>query len=497
LTIRAIREPDLTAKLHGFPYQAHALNATKELAFAAIFHEQGLGKTKIGIDLALSWISSAAVDSVLIVTKRSLIANWTDEIRIHTHIEPRLISQDRRANFLAFNSPARIYLAHYEVIKSEQTRLALFLRTRNVAVILDEAHKIKNPDSAIAKSLFALSSGFKRRVIMTGTPVANRPYDLWAQIYFLDHGASLGSDFEGFKKNLDLSNDMFDDQERTDLFERELSTVFAKIRPFSVRETKKGADIELPEKRISTVSVDMEARQSEIYKRYKREFASIVLQQGQPLLDDAEETLKRLLRLVQVASNPRLIDDSYRSVPGKLPILHELITEIIDRKEKVIVWTSFTKNVDWLAKEFAIHGAVRVHGKLSYEERGRSIRLFKNDSDTKILVATPASAKEGLTLTSANNAIFYDRSFSLDDYLQAQDRIHRISQLKDCSVVNLIASESVDQWVDVLLSAKQLAAQLAQGDITQEQYHGSADYSFGSLIKDVLGLKDQAHDETE
>src|ERR1019366_1003145 len=114
------------------------------------------------------------------------------------------------------------------------------------------------------------------------------------------------------------------------------------------------------------------------------------------------------------------------------------------------VWTSFTKNVDWLAKEFTMHGAVRVHGKLSYEERGRSIRLFKNDSDTKILVATPASAKEGLTLTSANNAIFYDRSFSLDDYLQAQDRIHRISQLKDCSVVNLIASESVDEWVDVL-----------------------------------------------
>ena len=76
-------------------------------------------------------------------------------------------------------------------------------------------------------------------------------------------------------------------------------------------------------------------------------------------------------------------------------------------------------------------------------------------------------------------------------------RIHRISQQKECSIVNLIASESVDEWVDVLLSAKQLAAQLAQGDITQEQYHGSADYSFGSLIKDVLGLKDQAHDETE
>jgi len=497
MTIRAIREPDLTAKHCGFSYQADALAATKDLPFAAIFHEQGLGKTKIGLDLALSWISSSTVDSVIIVTKRSLISNWTDEIRMHTYIEPRLISQDRRANFLAFNSPARVYLAHYEVMKSEQTRLALFLRTRTVGIILDEAHKIKNPDSAIAKSLFDLSAGFKRRVIMTGTPVANRPYDLWAQIFFLDHGASLGDDFESFKKNLDLSNNMFEDQQKTDLFERELSAVFAKIRPFSVRETKKGADIELPEKRISEILVEMEARQSEIYRQYKREFASIVLQHGQPLLDDAEETLKRLLRLVQVASNPRLVDDSYRSVPGKFPILQDLVSEVVDRGEKVIVWTTFIKNVDWIAKEFRKYDAVRVHGKLSYEDRGRSIRLFKNDPETKVLVATPASAKEGLTLTSANNAIFFDRAFSLDDYLQAQDRIHRISQVKDCSIVNLIAAESVDQWVDALLSAKHLAAQLAQGDITKEQYHLHADYSFGSLIRDVLGLKDQVHDETE
>jgi SNF2 family DNA or RNA helicase len=103
------------------------------------------------------------------------------------------------------------------------------------------------------------------------------------------------------------------------------------------------------------------------------------------------------------------------------------------------------------------------------------------------LVATPASAKEGLTLTVANNAIFFDRSFSLDDYLQAQDRIHRISQKKDCSVINLLAANSIDDWVELLLSAKGLAAQLAQGDITREEYRNSADYTFGEMIKQILG----------
>jgi hypothetical protein len=124
--IRAFREPDLSAKHAGFPYQAEAFLATKDLPFAAVFHEQGLGKTKIGIDLALYWIQSKAVDSVIIVTKRGLIQNWIDELRFHTHVVPRLITQDRRANFLAFNSPARIYLTHYEVLTSEQSRLSLF-----------------------------------------------------------------------------------------------------------------------------------------------------------------------------------------------------------------------------------------------------------------------------------------------------------------------------------------------------------------------------------
>ena len=494
MTIRASREPNLTAKHEGFQYQAEALAATKDLPFAAIFHEQGLGKTKIGIDLALAWIASGGIDSVLIVTKRGLIQNWTEELRTHTHVEPRILTQDRRANFLAFNSPARIYLTHYEVMKSEQSRLDLFLRTRNVAVILDEAHKIKNPDSTISQSLFKLARGFKRRVIMTGTPVANRPFDLWAQIFFLDQGASLGMDFEEFKKSLDLTNDMFEDADKTSRFEIALSDVFAKIRPFSVRETKKGADIELPEKRISILVVEMERRQSELYDQYRKDFASILVRNGQPLLDDAEDSLKRLLRLVQVASNPRLIDDSYHGIPGKFPALSGMVDDIVARDEKVIIWTSFTQNVDWLAREFRRYGAVRIHGKLAHEQRERSVRAFKTDPECRVLVATPSSAKEGLTLTSANNAIFYDRSFSLDDYLQAQDRIHRISQTKDCLVVNMIADQTIDQWVEKLLTAKHLAAQLVQGDITRAQYHKDADYSFGDLIKDVLGLRKDEHE---
>ena len=96
-------------------------------------------------------------------------------------------------------------------------------------------------------------------------------------------------------------------------------------------------------------------------------------------------------------------------------------------------------------------------------------------------MATPGAAKEGLTLTVANHVIFYDRSFSLDDYLQAQDRIHRISQEKPCFVHNLIMEDSVDEWIDVLLHAKEIAAQLAQGDISLDYYKSQMSYDFGEI----------------
>jgi SNF2 family DNA or RNA helicase len=152
------------------------------------------------------------------------------------------------------------------------------------------------------------------------------------------------------------------------------------------------------------------------------------------------------------------------------------------------LWTSFTENADWLAKNLKALGAVTVHGKLAIEDRNSAIQRFKSQSECKVLVATPGAAKEGLTLTVANYAIFYDRSFSLDDYLQAQDRIHRISQKSTCYIYNLIVKDSIDEWVNELLSAKHVAAQFGQGDIDGKQFKRKMSYAFTAMLADVLNL---------
>ena len=482
------REPRLDPRHEAFLFQVQAVEAVRRLEYAALFHEQGLGKTKIGIDLALSWLKERVADSVLIVTKRTLIKNWIDEIKAHTFFEARLFVQDKKANFFAFNSPARLYLTHYEVLKSEERRFALFQKTRKIAVILDEAHKIKNPNAEITKTFHNLAAGFVRRVIMTGTPVANRPYDIWAPIKFLDGGKSLGTCFPKFKEDLDLTNELADDVPAQQTLEGELAAVFSKIHHFTVRETKGSAGIELPEKHIENVSVQLEAAQLELYDRFRTELGAEVLRNGNLVTDDAEEILKRLLRLVQVASNPLLVDESYDGEPGKLRAARRLIHEALADGSKAILWTNFIANADWLGRQFKDLGRVVVHGSKAIADRNAALDRFKNDPEIKLLVATPASAKEGLTLTVANHAVFFDRSFSLDDYLQAQDRIHRISQKKECHIWNLVAAGTVDDWVDMLLAAKHLAAQLAQGDINREEYRERANYDFGRVVRGILGI---------
>lgn len=481
------------AKLGAFPYQAEAFSAVKDLTYSAIFHEQGLGKTKIAIDLCLYWLKAKDIDSVLIVTKKQLIKNWIDEFKFHTFLKPDVLNTDKANNYFVFNGVSKVILTNFETVVAEKERLALFLKCRNVAIIIDESAKLKNPEANITKVFFDLSDSFQIKAIMTGTPVANRPYDIWSQIYFLDKGQSLGTNFAEFKKICDLSNNLASNDEARRIFEDSVGSIFSKIDRFTVRETKKSCGLALPEKQYFSVYTMFSEKQSKIYTKIINDYCVEITKDGAIVLDNDEECLKRLLRLNQVASNPRLIDDSYSEISGKEQQLDILLKTIIDRNEKCIVWSSYIENINLFAKKYKEYGAVRIHGGMAIEDRNRSVELFKKNVETKVLFATPQAAKEGLTLTVANNAVFYDRTFNLDDYLQAQDRIHRISQKKKCNIYLLLIKNSIDDWISALLTAKQNAASLAQGDITKEDYCYSADYTYAEIIKQLLGekLKDE------
>ncbi len=474
------RKPVFSPKHEAYAYQVDAIRAVKDLPHAAIFHEQGLGKTKIAIDLTLLWLGSDTVDTVFIVTKKSLVENWRKEVKGHCHITPHILSGNRVQNSASLNSPVLIYVTNYETITANLQIIKLFLQTCRVGCILDESQKIKNPDAGLTRIFHDMAAYFERRVIMTGTPAANRPYDIWSQVKFLDGGESLGMDFEQFKQGMDLP----ENHSIADDYGSRLSTIYERIAQFTVRETKDTAGIHLPEKSIISHYVELPTWQMDKYTAYRDELAYEYDREGIVETDSVDSILKRLLRLVQCASNPALIDGNYEHIPAKYPILLDMCHQLT-KESKVIIWTGFIENVNWLAEKLTEFNPAIIHGSLTMNQRNEAVRNFTETSN-KVLIATPGAAKEGLTLTVANHAFFFDRSFSLDDYLQAQDRIHRISQERDCYIHNLIAKDTIDEWVDVLLAAKYKAAQLAQGDIDITTFRDTFRTDVSEVLKEVL-----------
>lgn len=482
-------EPNYESKLNSFTHQEQAVEFAKDLDYAAIFHEQGLGKTKIALDIALYWLSKKDIDTVLIVTKKGLVKNWQEETKEHSYLHPKVLNNNRNSNFYVFNSATRLIITNFETISLEKSRFKLFLKSRNVGVIIDESAKLKNPDSKLVQDFFELSPMFLRKIIMTGTPVANRPYDIWAQIYFLDNGSSLGKDFKEFKKRADLSNKLSEDIKKRQDFEIFIASIFEKINDFTIRETKKSAKLSLPDKSYHDIWTMFTEKQKEMYDELKEKLIIEIKSGKNKKIDDASPILKRILRLEQITSNPKILNEDIDFISGKEIELNSLVKEIINREEKVIIWTNYIYNVDYFCKKYEKYNAVKICGSMTTEERNESVRKFKT-KDVKVLIATPQSAKEGLTLTVANNAIFYDRGFSLDDYLQAQDRIHRISQTKECNIYNIMIRGSIDEWIHKLLLSKEKAASLVQNDISLNEYEDIADYSYDKLIRKILEIEE-------
>jgi len=121
-------------------------------------------------------------------------------------------------------------------------------------------------------------------------------------------------------------------------------------------------------------------------------------------------------------------------------------------------------NIRMLRKEFHDAGAAMLFGGIPIDERDRIIRRFQNSQDVRVVVANPAAAREGITLTAANHAIYMDRTFNLVDYVQSQDRIHRISQHRPAYIYNVVGKDTIDEYIEDVVYRKQMVAQFVCGD---------------------------------
>ena len=445
---------------HAHPYQDAAFRRLRDLEYAGVFHEQGLGKTKIGLSIALHWFRRSVADAVLVITKRIIIPTWLQEVRKHTELVAVQLGPHLSSAAMSLAGPGRFFITNYEQLPKLEDLLKRWLKARAVGVILDESHAIKNPDREVSVLLRGLRTKFVRRLIMTGTPAANRPYDMWNQIHFLDGGKTFGTDYDTAKRELDLPKS----ETEAAQYALRLERLNVELALFTSRETKAQAGIDLPPKYVHTWSAQLEPRQALLYADYAAEARVLVTQSDTLTFDDTTPIIKRIARLLECVANPAALDQSYGERPGKDTVLLDVLAHEV-HGDKAIVWTAYRANTERLRTVVGVDRNVVIHGGVPTPSRLRRLERFCSTAGPQVLIATPTSCKEGLTLTQATHVVYYDRSLSLDDYEQSQDRIHRISQSRTCHVHRIIATDTVDEWVDILLKAKKTAASIAQGDV--------------------------------
>ena len=444
------------AQIQPLPHQQEGTAFLRNKEAAALFDEQGLGKSKQLIDAINEDAREGVLDGALIVCPNTIKATWGEEIQRHSTLRYAIFGAGRKARRMTFQSlRASFYVINYEAVAAELPSLRALLRFKRMALVLDESHRIKTPDAKVTRAVHSLRALAVRRYIMTGTPVANKPEDLWAQYFFLDDGATLGRSFDAFRSRFCTSEGGY----------IRVDELRERIASLSLRREKLGT-VELPSKTIVRVPVTLHGRQLSMYEEMRDQLALWIRDlSGEEILAKAENILTRLIRLAQLASNPALIDSDYRETPAKFEALTELIPAYLqDDSDKVILWTSFVGNIPTLQARFADLKPVTLYGEMDVLSRERAIAAFKNERAVRLLIANPAAAREGLTLTQARTAIYIDRTFNLVDFLQSQDRIHRLSQTKACEIILLTAEGTIDEFIDFSISQKQRLARYTQRD---------------------------------
>ena len=313
-----MKNKNYNPKTQAFSYQSEAVDKIAGDHSSALFDEQGLGKSKMVIDALIRDIKNGIIDCALIVCNKTLLKTWESEIRIHSHLSSIVITGGGKSRRKLLLTSTPFYLINYELVISERSLLQYLLKTKRFAIVLDESHKIKNPKTKTSASLLALRAHAKKHIIITGTPVANTPEDLWAQFYFLDYGKLLGNDYKEFKKKYSVDvhggNSQYDEKILLGLQKRMLE--------ISIRRTKAKVMPELPGKIYQRISVEMSPIQQRMYDTVRDELLiEIMRMDGVAVIDQSKNILKKMMRLTQIASNPLLLDKKYSEEPAKYVVL--------------------------------------------------------------------------------------------------------------------------------------------------------------------------------
>lgn len=419
------------------PHQEEGVEWLVRVRRGILADEMGLGKTAQALHAA----DRLDAERVLIVTKKSLTWNVVAEIEKW--------ELDGEVQILTTRTPlsetARWIITNYE---TAVRRRDLLERTWDV-LIVDEAHRIKNPRAQRTQAVWKLSRQAPFVWLLTGTLVVNnRPDEVWALLHALDRRRY--SSYWKWRKEYCLEEDVWAGGrvvatrvvgvKNPEALRRELSQ--------HVLQRSK-AELNLPPKVYETIRVRMEGKQARMYRQMLKSYMAEA--GGQVLL--AKNAMVRLLRLQQITADPRLLGDNAKS--AKTEAILELLEDETETR-KALVFAPFAQYIKLLEGDLKAKGigVVRITGDVSASERQKAAQAFQEDPSVRVLCGTYEALGEGLNLTAADLVIHASLPWRPTDMWQAEDRAHRTGQTKTVQVISVVADGSVDEYVAKALEKK-------------------------------------------
>lgn len=422
------------------PYQIYGcqwLKTHHKLQTGSILaDDMGLGKTIQTITFIDDFYSDNQKHISLIVAPSSLIYNWKKEFeKFSPHLKVVIIdgNYEKRMIYLKCIQKYDVIVVSYNLLKID---LEHFKKINFDLVIIDEGHTIKNHSTKFSKSIKTINS--KHRIALTGTPMENNALEMWSIFDFVMPGFL--NDFNSFKKLINYS-------ENNNFY----SVLKNKISPFILRRTKTEVLKELPSKIEKVIPINFNEEQQKLYnsllESVKQEIDESMKEK------DIEKNkiyiLSLLTKLRQLCCSPKLLFENATSNGAKFDTCMRLIDEIVERNEKVLIFSQFTSMIDILASELYKKN-IPFHvitGKTNKKDRQNLVDSFNRRDEIKVFLISLKAGATGLNLTSASNVIHYDLWWNLSVENQASDRAHRIGQKKTVIVYKLIMNDSIEEKI--------------------------------------------------
>lgn len=311
-------------------------------------------------------------------------------------------------------------------------------------IICDEATRISNPEAKTVKNLKELRS--KKRLALTGTPISNTPDDIYSIIDWLVP-KYLGS-FYQFRQKYCITDDRYNRV----VGYKNMEELKKKVGRLMLRRTKEEVFSDFPKKIIEDITFHLSEDEKKMYKFIKEQIAEEI----QKMSDLDTRTLGiipvKMLRLKQCTGHLCLVGAKGEST--KLQTLKELVKPILDSGEKVIVFTQFAEMMKVILSEMREYDPYYVFGEVDNVTRFETVKKFNDAEGGKMIVMTEAGAW-GLNMQSASYVIHYDSPWSISKLMQREDRAHRIGRNKPVTVYNLVAKDTIDEYVLKILHKKQ------------------------------------------